>query len=107
MKFQNYKKGYIPFYISNNFKKKVGKTKFQDFMGNLAKTWPNINVFILSDADSCKQINLKENDEHLKSDIDIAETFNSYFSAVVWDLENSMPITSISYYFISCKFVYF
>ena len=65
-------------------------------MGNLAKTWPNINVLILSDADSCKQINLKENDKLLKSDIDLAETFNSYFSTVARDLEIDMPMISIS-----------
>ena len=59
--YNDYKKGYIPFYIYNNFKNRVCKVtkkakdrymrgKFQDCIGNSAKTSQNINVFFHSDA---------------------------------------------------------
>ena len=76
------------------------KTVFLEFItNNKKKKWKSVKP-LFSDKITVKEItNLTENGESLSSDIDIADTFNGYFSSVVQNLnirsENSMLNTDL------------
>ena len=82
-----------------NLLRKAKKTVFLEFRTDNKKLWKSVKP-LFSDKITAKEIiNLTKNRITLSSDIDIADTFNDYFSNVVQNLniprKNSMLNTDL------------
>ena len=96
------KKKYIPFYIYDNFKRKLAgdlrfirknyiKNKFAEDEKDIKKTWDNINRFVRCSNRKRDNIILMQNGDLESNDQKNAEVIKDYFASVATNLDSAIP----------------